>query len=101
MPIPEGPFLLDTSFSNHLTNLSVDSIAIVITLLSSKSLESISKVKGIDLIYLGLFDISVSVGLPGELNNSKVLKRIKECQKIEENVLKIAIYSTFMVYKYK
>ena len=47
-----------------------------------ENLESISKVKGIDLIYLGLFDISVSVGLPGELNNSKVLKRIKECQKI-------------------
>ena len=47
-----------------------------------ENLESISKVKGIDLIYLGLFDISVSVGLPGELKNRKVLQKVKECQNI-------------------
>lgn len=47
-----------------------------------ENLDAISKVKGIDLIYLGLFDISVSVGLPGELKNKNVIKKIKECQKI-------------------
>ena len=54
------------------------------------NLESISKVKGIDLIYLGLFDICQSVGLPGQLNNNKVVNKIIECQKIIESNKKIA-----------
>tara|TARA_B100000989_G_scaffold192212_2_gene144941 strand:+ start:9143 stop:9898 length:756 start_codon:yes stop_codon:yes gene_type:complete len=47
-----------------------------------KNLEEISKVKGIDLIYLGLFDICQSLGMPGDLSNSKVLKEIKRCKSI-------------------
>ncbi len=43
------------------------------------NLEQIVKVKGIDLIYLGLFDICQSVGLPGELNHPRVLNEIERC----------------------
>lgn len=46
------------------------------------NLEEISQVKGIDLIYLGLFDICQSVGLPGEMSHPKVLNEIIKCQKI-------------------
>ena len=47
-----------------------------------KNLEEIVKVPGIDLIYLGLFDICQSVGLPGELNHPKVLDEIKRCKEL-------------------
>ena len=43
------------------------------------NLEEIVKVEGIDLVYLGLFDICQSVGLPGQLNHPKVLEEIKRC----------------------
>jgi|SaaInlStandDraft_5_1057022.scaffolds.fasta_scaffold18103_2 ABC-type multidrug transport system fused ATPase/permease subunit len=43
------------------------------------NLNEIVKVKGIDLIYLGLFDICQSVGLPGQLDHPKVLDEIKRC----------------------
>jgi 4-hydroxy-2-oxoheptanedioate aldolase len=46
------------------------------------NLEKISKVKGIDLIYLGLFDICQSLGMPGDLDNPKVIKEIKRCKNI-------------------
>ncbi len=45
-----------------------------------ENLEQIVKVKGIDLIYLGLFDICQSVGLPGQLNHPKVQEEIKRCK---------------------
>ena len=43
------------------------------------NLDEIVKVKGIDLIYLGLFDICQSVGLPGQLDHPRVLDEIKRC----------------------
>ena len=43
------------------------------------NLNEIVKVKGIDLIYLGLFDICQSVGLPGQFDHPKVLDEIKRC----------------------
>ena len=47
-----------------------------------KNLESIVQVNGIDLIYLGLFDICQSVGLPGQLTHPDVLTQIERCQSI-------------------
>lgn len=46
------------------------------------NLDEIVKVKGIDLIYLGLFDICQSVGLPGKLDHPKVIHEIKRCCKL-------------------
>jgi len=44
-----------------------------------ENLDEIVEVDGIDLVYLGLFDICQSVGLPGQLNHPKVIKEIKRC----------------------
>ena len=44
--------------------------------------EEIVKIKGIDWIYLGLFDICQSLGLPGQVNHPDVLDEIDRCQKL-------------------
>jgi 4-hydroxy-2-oxoheptanedioate aldolase len=46
------------------------------------NLDNIVQVDGIDLIYLGLFDICQSVGLPGQVNHPDVLAEVERCQKI-------------------
>ena len=43
------------------------------------NLSEIVKVKGLDFIYLGLFDICQSVGLPGQTSHPKVLEEISRC----------------------
>lgn len=50
-----------------------------------KNLEQIANVPGLDMVYLGLYDLSQAVGVPGELNHPKVLKLVKECVKIIES----------------
>lgn len=47
-----------------------------------KNLEKIVNIKGIDLIYLGIYDISQSVGVPGELNHKKVIEMQKRCVRV-------------------
>ena len=54
------------------------------------NLEKIAKVEGIDLIYLGIYDISQSVGLPGELNHEKVIDMQKRCVQIIQDSGKAA-----------
>ena len=46
------------------------------------SLEDIVQVEGIDLIYLGLFDICQSVGLPGQVSHPDVLDEVERCREI-------------------
>ena len=46
------------------------------------NLESIAAVKGLDLIYTGIYDLSQSIGLPGELNHPKVLEIQKKCVEV-------------------
>ena len=63
------------------------------------NLKDIVKVEGIDLIYLGLFDICQSVGLPGQLNHSKVLGEIKRCcELIQSNGIAAGSMSTSVEY---
>jgi 4-hydroxy-2-oxoheptanedioate aldolase len=45
-----------------------------------ENLDDIVKVDGLDLIYLGLFDICQSVGLPGQVNHPDVLAEVERCQ---------------------
>jgi 4-hydroxy-2-oxoheptanedioate aldolase len=47
-----------------------------------EKLDDIVQVDGIDLIYLGLFDICQSVGLPGQVSHPDVLAEVERCQKI-------------------
>jgi len=46
------------------------------------SLEDIVQVEGIDLIYLGIFDICQSVGLPGQVSHPDVLAEVERCRGI-------------------
>lgn len=46
------------------------------------NLPEIVKVEGIDLVYLGMYDISQSVGLPGQLEHPDVMKQLEKCLKI-------------------
>jgi len=46
------------------------------------NLEDIVRIQGIDLVYLGLFDICQSLGLPGQVDHPDVLKEVKRCQKL-------------------
>jgi len=47
-----------------------------------ENLSEIVTVDGIDLIYLGLFDICQSVGLPGQLTHPSVVDEIVRCQQL-------------------
>ncbi len=63
------------------------------------NLDEIVKVNNIDLIYLGLFDICQSVGLPGQLNHPNVLDEVKRClQIIQSNGIAAGSMSTDLNY---
>ena len=47
-----------------------------------ENLENIAAVPGLDLIYLGIYDISQSVGLAGQLNHETVIEMQKKCAQI-------------------
>lgn len=44
-----------------------------------ENLSAIISVKGIDLVYLGIYDISQSIGFPGEVDHPEVIKKLGEC----------------------
>jgi 4-hydroxy-2-oxoheptanedioate aldolase len=43
------------------------------------NLEQICLVTGLDMVYLGVYDISQALGVPGEVNNPKVVKVVRDC----------------------
>lgn len=46
------------------------------------NLEQITSIDGLDLIYLGSYDISQSVGLPGQLEHPLVVQKTNECLRL-------------------
>jgi 4-hydroxy-2-oxoheptanedioate aldolase len=46
------------------------------------NLEAIAAVPGLDMIYLGIYDLSQAVGTPGDLRNPKVINMLKTCSKV-------------------
>jgi len=42
-----------------------------------ENIGAIAEIKEIDIIFIGLFDLSKSLGLPGQINNKKVLKKLQ------------------------
>jgi len=48
------------------------------------NLENIARVDGIDMIYIGIYDISQALGIPGDLSHPKVKKLLKDCVAISE-----------------
>jgi len=55
-----------------------------------ENLQEIAAVDGIDLIYLGMYDISQSVGLPGQLEHPKVMDQLYKCLSVIINSGKFA-----------
>jgi 4-hydroxy-2-oxoheptanedioate aldolase len=45
-------------------------------------LEKICAVKNLNMVYLGIYDISQSVGVPGDVKNPKVIKIVHDCVKM-------------------
>jgi len=48
------------------------------------NLENIAKVDGIDMIYLGIYDVSQALGIPGDLSHPKLKKLLKDCVVLSE-----------------
>lgn len=46
------------------------------------NLDSIVQVDGIDIVFIGLFDMSKSLGVPGEVQHPKVIQKLDEAIKI-------------------
>ncbi|MFA5181668.1 MAG: aldolase/citrate lyase family protein [Syntrophales bacterium] len=42
-------------------------------------LEKICEVENLNMVYLGIYDISQSVGVPGDVKNPKVIKIVRDC----------------------
>jgi len=55
-----------------------------------ENLPEIVQVEGIDLIYLGMYDISQSINLPGQLEHPDVLTQLVKCLKIIKSSGKFA-----------
>jgi 4-hydroxy-2-oxoheptanedioate aldolase len=54
-----------------------------------KNLRKICSVPGIDLVYIGIYDLSQSVGKTGQLDHPKVQKAVSQCLKIIKKSNKI------------
>ena len=57
-------------------------VAIVESFDGLDNLESICKLKDVDVIYIGTYDISVSLGIAGQVKDYRVTDVLKECVKI-------------------
>ncbi len=67
-------------FSN--TNESILSIIHIEGLEGLENLEEILSVEGIDIIFLGPYDLSQSCGVPGEVHHKKVVNKMKNAVKL-------------------
>jgi 4-hydroxy-2-oxoheptanedioate aldolase len=49
------------------------------------NLEKIASVPNLDMVYLGVYDISQSMGVPGQVDHPSVVKVVKDCVRIIES----------------
>ena len=70
--------------SFELTSLANDNTLVVLNIEGKgavENLDSILEVEEVDTLFVGLFDLSKSLGIPGEVNNSKVLNALEKITK--------------------
>lgn len=79
------PFSKAGGFTNANTSLYIDRAlheTINIVIIESKSgldnLEQIALVENVDIVYFGAYDLSQSLGYPGEVNHPEVIKAIQK-----------------------
>lgn len=68
--VKNGPILTQKANNNTLLIANVEGIDGI------HNLEEIVQVEGIDVIFIGLFDMSKSLGVPGEVEHPKVLETL-------------------------
>ncbi len=71
---------LDTSLKRHARDTLVG--VLVEGTAGINNLGEICAVEGIDLVYLGMYDISQSVGLPGQLEHPLVMEELAKCLEV-------------------
>lgn len=54
------------------------------------SIDSIASVEGLDLLYVGTYDISSVLGIPGDVTNPRVIDMVKKCAQAIQNANKIS-----------
>jgi 4-hydroxy-2-oxoheptanedioate aldolase len=70
-----------TSRKNHTTLENERTLSGIITegLNSIKNIDKIIDAKELDVVYIGTYDLSVAIGIPGEVKNPKIIEVLKEC----------------------
>lgn len=66
--------------STLLTNKANDNTLVGINIESTeaiKNIDEILKIEHLDLIFIGLFDLSKSLGIPGQINNKTVMEKLE------------------------
>lgn len=79
---------LQTSLEHHAQETFVG-----VLVEGSEGLERMPKiaaVPGIDMIYLGLYDISMSIGIPGDIDSPKVRDELARCARLITDAGKVA-----------
>jgi 4-hydroxy-2-oxoheptanedioate aldolase len=79
-----------------------------------QAIPEIARTKGIDLIYIGIYDLSLACGVPGDLTHPKVLNVMREYSKVindcgvfagsvapDSNYMKILIECDFRFISYR
>jgi 4-hydroxy-2-oxoheptanedioate aldolase len=88
---PEGYFLKNRSLDDH-----IPTFAMIETARALEEVESIAKVPRLTGLYIGPFDLSVSLGLeqPGDFSDPRLKEAIERVYMVcQENGLKCAIFS--------
>jgi 4-hydroxy-2-oxoheptanedioate aldolase len=80
--------LYDVNNAKIMTKLANDNTLLIANVedeIGLKNLSDIAKIEGIDVVFIGLFDLSKSLGIPGEIQNELVLEKLDEAVKIIHN----------------
>lgn len=73
-----NPFVYDYDFGFKKKTEKKECIVIIETLEAVSNLDEILSIKGIDRIYIGVYDLSTKLGCSGDLENFKVKKTLDE-----------------------
>lgn len=77
--------LYDVQNGTRLTKIANDNVLLVANVEGEEGIEnlkSIAEVDGIDVVFIGLFDMSKSLGIPGQIQHPKVMQTLDKAIKI-------------------
>lgn len=77
--------LYDVKNGTRLTQIANDNTLLIANVEGKEgieNLEEIIQVDGIDVVFIGLFDMSKSLGVPGEVQNPRVIEKLDEAIEI-------------------